>query len=125
MTDANPLILIADDDALVLSTLAEIFERSGFRVLAVSNGQEAIEAARAARPTVLLLDIVMPQLDGVAVAMQIMPLLPGAQIFLISGDHRAASILENAKTEGYEFNVFSKPTPPEALLSTIRLPHRR
>ncbi len=64
----RPRILVADDDRLILMTLAEGLEVAGFEVLTARDGVEALEIAREERPELALLDIRMPRMDGVALA---------------------------------------------------------
>lgn len=57
-------ILVVDDTASVRQLLQDYLTQQGFRVVTASNGQEAIYAARHSNPDVILLDIMMPQMDG-------------------------------------------------------------
>ena len=57
-------VLIADDDRDIRETLQEILEAEGYRVGVAKNGAEALEKARASRPSVILLDLFMPVMDG-------------------------------------------------------------
>ncbi|MBV9577006.1 MAG: response regulator, partial [Chloroflexi bacterium] len=53
--------LVVDDDAFVVSALAELLEDDGFDVQTATNGFSAMRHATAARPTVILLDVVLPE----------------------------------------------------------------
>ena len=64
----RPRILIADDDRVILMTLAEGLAEANFEVLTARDGQEALEIAHAEQPDLALLDIRMPRMDGVALA---------------------------------------------------------
>jgi DNA-binding response OmpR family regulator len=57
-------ILVVDDTASVRQLLQDYLTQQGFRVVAASNGQEAIYAARHSNPDLILLDIMMPKMDG-------------------------------------------------------------
>jgi CheY-like chemotaxis protein len=63
-------ILIAEDHRDLAKTLAMLFNLAGFDAEIVHDGRDALKAARAHRPDVLLLDISLPGLDGVRVAEQ-------------------------------------------------------
>jgi DNA-binding response OmpR family regulator len=57
-------ILVVDDTASVRQLLQDYLTQQGFRIVTASNGQEAIYAARHSNPDLILLDIMMPQMDG-------------------------------------------------------------
>jgi two-component system response regulator MtrA len=61
------LVLIADDDADILLLVKAVLERSGHEVVAVSNGAEALASVRARKPDLAVLDIAMPEVDGLEV----------------------------------------------------------
>jgi DNA-binding response OmpR family regulator len=62
-----PLILVADDDDDVRGLIIFRLERSGYRVIAARDGEEALRLAREEKPEVALLDVMMPRLTGVEV----------------------------------------------------------
>ena len=68
---SNNTILVVDDmaDNLVLISLS--LQTNGFRVLTANNGEEAIKIASLARPDLILMDIAMPELDGLSAARRI------------------------------------------------------
>ncbi len=59
-------ILVADDDARHRKLLTDVLQAAGYAVIAVENGAEAIEQARSAKPSLILMDIEMPVLDGLS-----------------------------------------------------------
>lgn len=61
-------ILIADDDRDTADTMADLLQLEGYRVRAVYDGLQAVEAARVLQPQLVILDINMPVLDGYAAA---------------------------------------------------------
>jgi two-component system chemotaxis response regulator CheY len=58
------LVLIVDDDPDILQTLALCLSTEGYRVLMASNGKEALEVLKSAHPAAILLDLMMPVMDG-------------------------------------------------------------
>ncbi len=61
---ASPLILIVDDEQVNRLLLESILKKTGFQTLSVSSGEACLEAAKACGPSLILLDIMMPGLDG-------------------------------------------------------------
>lgn len=57
-------LLLADDDPAVTDSLVPFLERAGFQVLIASDGATALEKAQTLRPDLLLLDVLMPRMDG-------------------------------------------------------------
>lgn len=60
-------LLVVEDDAALRETLTEQLRREGFEVLATGDGGEALELARAAAPDLIVLDVMLPTLDGLSV----------------------------------------------------------
>jgi len=65
--NGRSLVLIADDDADILSLVKAVLERSGHEVVAVGDGAEALASVRARKPDLAVLDIAMPEVDGLEV----------------------------------------------------------
>jgi DNA-binding response OmpR family regulator len=63
----GPLVLLVDDDAAIRRSVAVGLELEGFRVVSASGGRAALEAVDRVRPAVVLLDLTMPDLDGLEV----------------------------------------------------------
>ena len=64
MQAASPTILVADDEPVNRTLLQRLLEREGYYVIAARNGSEAVEQARVALPDLVLLDVMMPEMDG-------------------------------------------------------------
>jgi DNA-binding response OmpR family regulator len=60
----RPTILLADDDPTITNSLVPFFERAGFHVLTAANGAEALEKVQRLRPDMIVLDVLMPRMDG-------------------------------------------------------------
>jgi DNA-binding response OmpR family regulator len=60
----RPVILAADDDEEILELVVFRLERSGYTVLQARDGEQAFELARAQKPDLAVLDVMMPKLDG-------------------------------------------------------------
>ncbi|HXE89875.1 MAG TPA: response regulator [Terriglobales bacterium] len=69
-TDGRPSILVVDDEPQALQMMAEVLEAAGYRIAKASGGREALEAMRRHPPHGLLLDLLMPEVDGFEVIRQ-------------------------------------------------------
>ena len=63
----QPLVLVADDEPRITKLVSIVLSEEGFRVVTASGGEEALRKAEEIRPDIVLLDIVMPDLDGIEV----------------------------------------------------------
>ena len=114
-----PLILVADDERVVAESLVQILQQEGFETAYALNGEAAVQSAREKRPDVVICDILMPVMNGLAAAKQIRTILPQTNIILFSGQAAAAKLLEQAEADGYRFELLAKPVDPEVLLAII------
>ena len=91
---ASPTILIADDDDDVRDVTAFKLQVAGFRTLSADNGRSALSLAMAERPGMIILDVAMPQLDGLSVCYELHACPETAQIpvLMISGGGRPEDV---------------------------------
>lgn len=64
-------LLIADDDENILSTLKDILELNGYQVITARDGKEAIQKMHSDAPDLLILDLMMPEMDGASVSVEV------------------------------------------------------
>jgi PAS domain S-box-containing protein len=69
--DRRPTVLVVDDDRPAVDLVQVILENEGFRVLKAYQGQEGVDVATREHPDVIILDLIMPEMSGVAVAHQL------------------------------------------------------
>ncbi len=67
MSDRQKHVLVAEDEAFLLEMIRKVLEKHGVRVSTARDGQEAIDSMDADPPDLLLLDLLMPHVDGFAV----------------------------------------------------------
>ena len=67
----QPVVLVADDEQRITKLVALTLHDEGFRVVTANSGEEALRKAEEVRPDIVLLDIVMPDLDGIEVMRQL------------------------------------------------------
>jgi len=86
-------VLIADDEAQIREILRIYFEKEGFKVIEAADGAEAIVQAQAGKPDILILDIMMPVLDGLEVCKQVRKISDMPIIMLTAKDEDDDRIL--------------------------------
>ena len=78
----QPLVLVADDEPRITKLVSIALGEEGFRVVTAGGGEEALAKAEEVRPDIVLLDIVMPDLDGIEVMRQLREWRPVPVILL-------------------------------------------
>lgn len=119
MQDAKRVVFVVDDEAVIAQTLSIILNQAGFQAIPFYHPEDAI-AARAALPDLLISDVVMPGMTGVALAIHFRKAQPSCKVFLFSGQAATANFLEEARIQGYDFELLSKPVHPADLLIKLR-----
>jgi len=87
MTEGNETILIADDNAALLSMLQVMLERLGYRVVAAKDGEEAVDLFEKEPSLIdmLLLDVIMPKMNGTDAAVKIRSKRPEIPLLFLTG----------------------------------------
>ncbi len=119
MDEKKISVLTCDDSAFVRMMVKDILEKSDFDCIGeATNGIQAVEAFQRLKPDVMLLDIVMPEMDGLEAARQILDQSPGFPIVVMSERTTASLIAEAVKLGARGF--VTKPFSPQTLLKELR-----
>lgn len=86
----KPLVLVVDDEPGIAKTLAWMLEQSGYGTAIAYNGKEGVELASRLTATLAVVDVNLPDVDGIKVAVEICSRLPACKIVLITGDPNSA-----------------------------------
>ncbi len=123
----GPTVLVADDDADILSLVELWLRRAGYTVVCAADGRKALDAVREHRPEVAILDVRMPEMDGLDVIRAIRADEHSKEMLLIALSARvqAANIAEGLEAGADEY--LEKPFKGEQLQELIdaRLPAAR
>ena len=114
------LILIADDNEANRDILARRLEAHGYKLIMASDGEQALAAARSMLPDLILLDIMMPKLDGLEVCRQLKTdkSLPFIPIILVTALTDSKEIVAGLDAGGDEY--VTKPIDQAALVARVR-----
>ena len=112
-------ILVVDDDPNVAKTLAMVLQQQGYLATFTLNGSTALELASGCAVDLAIVDVNLPELDGIQTAVELCRRLPKCKILLMSGDIETSSKLEEARANGINFDVIVKPIPPEELFFVL------
>ena len=114
-------ILIAEDEPDMLTLLTSRLEASGYQVLAVTNGEDALATAMAERPDLIVLDVMLPGMDGYQVCRFLKGDARSKDIPVIMFTAKAQENDERLGLEAGAEAYLRKPFKGDALLEQIRL----
>lgn len=114
-------ILVVDDEALLRAMLQDALEEAGYAVVLAENGRDGIASAKADRPDCILLDVMMPGLDGyqTCAAIKADPDLAAIPVLLISAT-TDLRVIDRAEQAGAA-EVLPKPVPMEQLQQALAI----
>jgi two-component system, NtrC family, response regulator AtoC len=111
-------ILVVDDEASIRHVLTLVLSEHGFEVRAVSDGEEALKELQARAYDVMISDVRMPKLDGMALLKQALVLQPELTVLVMSAYGSKDQALEAVGAGAYDF--IQKPFKPEEIVFTLR-----
>jgi DNA-binding response OmpR family regulator len=123
MSHERPTILLADDDPTIADSLAPFLERAGFHVLVVADGMAALDKAQKHHPDLIILDVLMPRMDGRETLRRLRKSNIWTPTILLTqvgeASERALALEEGAD------DYLNKPFDPHELLARVRAVLRR
>lgn len=118
-------VLVVDDDPDIVELLEYNLEKEGYEVATAANGKMAIETARSFIPELVVLDIMMPQMDGIETARQLRAIPDFRNTYILFLTARSEEYSEVAAFEIGADDYLTKPIKPRALMSRINALFRR
>ena len=118
-------ILIADDEPDILEFLGYNLRKEGFTVLSARNGAEAVKVARDENPDLIILDIMMPEMDGIDACQTLRQDPALKDVFVMFLTARGEDYSQVAGFESGADDYVKKPVKPQVLISRIRAMMRR
>jgi CheY-like chemotaxis protein len=116
----EPHILVADDSSTIRTQVSQILVKAGYGVTTANDGAQAVQLVKRTLPTVMVLDVNMPALDGFGVCLELRRMGPPWSeipiVFLTSSNSHALEIL------GEEMGAYlRKPVREDDLLNAVRV----
>ena len=116
--DSKATILIIDDEQNICQILTKILSREGYNTITANFGAKGVELFSSEKVDVVLLDLLLPDLDGIAVARQMTTINASIPIIMLSAHGTVARAVTATKLGVYDF--LEKPPDRERILLTIR-----
>jgi DNA-binding NtrC family response regulator len=117
MRTENHRVLIIDDERPVLMTLEALLKRHGYQVETAPTAAQGLKVLKSKSPTLVLLDLRLPDADGLEMLDRIKTELPEVQVIILTAHDSLHNAIESIKRGAYHF--ISKPYAPEELLSLV------
>ena len=115
---AQKTILVVDDEDGVRESVREALSDEGYRVVDTADGTEVLRIINEHRPELVLLDIWMPQVDGIGLLKEIKSQKPDINVVMVSGHGNIHTAVTATKFGAFDF--IEKPVSLEGLLSTVQ-----
>ncbi len=115
----NGRILIVDDEEDICNTLSDFLTECGYEVLQATSGEEAIRLVKAARPHLILLDIRMPEMDGLEILRRVRAVDQEVGVIMITAFTDLTIAQESLKSGASDF--VTKPIDLDYLETSIRV----
>lgn len=119
MSTDSPKILIVDDEQDILELIEYNLLKDGYRVFKATNGFEALTEAKKVRPDLIILDVMMPKMDGIEACRQLRSLPEFKNTFILFLTARNEEYSEIAGFNAGADDYIAKPIKPRALVSRI------
>lgn len=120
---SKPSILIVDDEERFRITLAKLLSVKGFEVESVGSAKEALTKIAEGNYDVILLDVKMPEMNGVEALAEIKKLKPYLEVIILTGHASVDVAVEIMRLGGYEYLL--KPCPTDELVDKIDAAYER
>jgi CheY-like chemotaxis protein len=112
-------ILVIDDEASVAETLEMILRGCGYEVRAAFSAEQAIETIAQWQPDLAIVDVMLPQMNGIEFGRVLKSNYPSCHVLLVSGHPAAAELVEMARQQGLDFDILAKPLHPTLILDIV------
>ncbi len=111
-------VLVVDDAAFMRMRCARLLNEKGYEVVEAANGLEALQKYREHSPEVVLLDITMPNMDGIATLKKLMEIDPDVRVAMVTAMGQQSMVIEALKSGAKDFVV--KPFDAGRVLAAVQ-----
>ena len=113
-----PKILVVDDAAFMRMRCSKLLTENGYEVVEAENGLDAIAKYKENQPDAVLLDITMPEMDGLTALKEIRKIDPEAKVAMVTAMGQQSMIMDAIKSGAKDFVV--KPFQPDRVLAAVK-----
>lgn len=110
-------ILVVDDAAFMRMRCAKLLKEQGYDVLEAENGAVALDGYKESKPDAVLMDITMPEMDGIAALKALLDIDPNVRVAMVTAMGQQSIIMDAIKSGAKDFVV--KPFEKERVLQAV------
>ena len=111
-------VMVVDDAAFMRLRACKVLQENGHDVVQAENGLEAVKQYAEHRPDAVLMDITMPEMDGLAALKEIRKMDPNARVAMVTAMGQQAIVMEALKAGAKDFVL--KPFQPDRVLNALQ-----
>ncbi len=111
-------LLVVDDAAFMRMRCARLLIDNGYNVVEAENGLQAVQQYQQHRPDAVLMDITMPEMDGLTALREIRKIDPGAKVAMVTAMGQQSIVMESLKAGARDFVL--KPFQTDRVLATVK-----
>ncbi len=111
-------LLVVDDAAFMRMRCSKLLTESGYQVIEAENGVQAVQQYHDHHPDAVLLDITMPEMDGLTALREIRKLDPNAKVAMVTAMGQQSTVMEALKAGARDFVL--KPFQSDRVLATVK-----
>ena len=119
MVAGNPQILVVDDELQMCNVLRRILEKEGYRVITTPDGKSALQLIKEKKPDVILLDLMMPGIDGREVCRRVREISTTTQIIYFTAKTEPINPLKLKELRDEADSFITKPATSKQILSRV------
>ncbi len=111
-------IMVVDDAAFMRLKCSKLLSSNGYDVVEAGNGAEAVDTYKREKPDAVLMDVTMPEMDGLTALKEIRNIDPSARIAMVTAMGQQSVVMEAIKSGARDFVV--KPFEPTRVMSALK-----
>ena len=111
-------LLVVDDAAFMRMRCSKLLVENGYKVIEAENGVQAVQLYQQHKPDAVLLDITMPEMDGLTALKEIRKLDPNAKVAMVTAMGQQSIVMEALKSGARDFVL--KPFQSDRVLGTVK-----
>ena len=112
------IVMVADDNQVFRKGLSELLTENGYEVCEAEDGEQAVQVYRSSRPDVVLMDVTMPQKDGLAALAEIRQFDPQAKVIMLTALNQESVMMKATQLGARGF--LTKPVKPAQLEAALQ-----